>query len=423
MRNNMSRSKNGIVASLDVGSSKVCCFIARVDQGPLPRVIGIGQQASRGVKGGVIVDMAAVEGAILNAVHAAEQMAGQTVDRVMVNLSGGHPASSAIGVELAIGGHEIGDGDLRRAFDRGLESQGMNGGAENGRKLIHSIPIAYDIDGNRGVRDPRGMYGHRLGVNMHIVTAASGAVRNLTTCIERCHLDVSGYVVSPYASGLAALVEDEMELGVTVIDMGGGTTTIAVFYEGNVIFTDLVPVGGNHVTSDIARGLSTALGHAERMKTLYGHALATGTDERETIDVPRVGEENEAGNHQVPRSLLVGIIQPRLEETLELVRSHLEASGFDKVAGRRAVLTGGACQLPGMTELACLILDKQVRIGRPGHIAGMAEATAGPAFATCAGLLNYAVTTDRTAPIVAPAEIGEPGGLIGRFGHWFREHF
>jgi cell division protein FtsA len=396
----------------------------------------------------VIADMAAVEAAILNAVHAAEQMAGQTVDRVMVNLSGGHPASSAIGVELAINGHEIGDGDLRRAFDHGHESQGMNGAAANGRELIHSIAIAYNIDGNRGVRDPRGMYGHHLGVDMHIVTAASGAVRNLTTCIERCHLDVTGYVVSPYASGLAALVEDEMELGVTVIDMvspyasglaalvedemelgvtvidmGGGTTTIAVFYEGNVIFTDVVPVGGGHVTSDIARGLSTALGHAERMKTLYGHALATGTDESEMIDVPRVGEENQAGNHQVPRSLLVGIIQPRLEETLELVRSHLEASGFDKVAGRRAVLTGGACQLPGMTELAGLILDKQVRIGQPGRIAGLAEATAGPAFATCAGLLNYAVTAERTAPTVAPAETGEPDGLIGRFGHWIREHF
>jgi cell division protein FtsA len=423
MRKNLSRTKNGIIAGLDVGCSKICCFIARVDQGPLPRVIGIGQQASRGVKGGVIADMAAVEAAILNAVHAAEQMAGQTVDRVMVNLSGGHPASSAIGVELAINGHEIGDGDLRRAFDHGHESQGMNGAAANGRELIHSIAIAYNIDGNRGVRDPRGMYGHHLGVDMHIVTAASGAVRNLTTCIERCHLDVTGYVVSPYASGLAALVEDEMELGVTVIDMGGGTTTIAVFYEGNVIFTDVVPVGGGHVTSDIARGLSTALGHAERMKTLYGHALATGTDESEMIDVPRVGEENQAGNHQVPRSLLVGIIQPRLEETLELVRSHLEASGFDKVAGRRAVLTGGACQLPGMTELAGLILDKQVRIGQPGRIAGLAEATAGPAFATCAGLLNYAVTAERTAPTVAPAETGEPDGLIGRFGHWIREHF
>jgi cell division protein FtsA len=367
--------------------------------------------------------MAAVEAAILNAVHAAEQMAGQTIDRVMVNLSGGHPASSAIGIELALNGHEIGEGDLARAFERGHQSQGMNGNAEGGRELIHSIPIAYNIDGNRGVRDPRGMYGHHLGVEMHIITAASGAVRNLTTCIERCHLDVTGYVVSPYASGLAALVEDEMELGVTVIDMGGGTTTIAVFYEGNVIFTDVVPVGGGHVTSDIARGLSTSLSHAERMKTLYGHALATGTDERETIDVPRVGEEHEAGSHQVPRSLLVGIIQPRLEETLELVRSHLEASGFDKIAGRRVVLTGGACQLPGTIELAGLILDKQVRLGRPGRIAGLAEATAGPAFATCAGLLNYAVTAERTAPIAASAQIAEPDGLIGRFGHWFREHF
>jgi cell division protein FtsA len=393
MRKSLSRTKNGIVAGLDVGCSKVCCFIARTDDGPVPRIVGIGQQASRGVKGGVVVDMAAVEAAILNAVHAAEQMAGQTIDRVVVNLSGGHPASSAVGIEVAINGHEVSDNDLRRAFARGRESQGMNGQAENGRQLIHSIPIAYNIDGNRGVRDPRGMYGRQLGVDMHIVTAASGAVRNLTTCIERCHLDVADYVLSPYAS------------------------------EGNVIFTDVVPVGGNHVTNDIARGLSTTIGHAERMKTLYGHALAAGVDEREAIDVLQIGEESEASGHQVPRSLLVGIVQPRLEETLELVRSHLEASGCDKLAGRRAVLTGGACQLPGMTELAGLILDKRVRIGRPGRIAGLAEATAGPAFATCAGLLNYAVTAERAAPLKAPAETGEPDGLIGRFGHWFREYF
>ncbi len=423
MRKSLSRIKNGIVAGLDVGCSKVCCFIARTGDGPVPRVVGIGQQASRGVKGGLVVDMAAVEAAILNAVHAAEQMAGETIDRVVVNLSGGRPASSAVAIEVAINGHAVSDNDLRRAFARGRESQGMNGQAETGRQLIHSIPVAYNIDGNRGVRDPRGMYGRQLGVDMHIVTAASGAVRNLTTCIERCHLDVADYVVSPYASALAALVEDEMELGVTVIDMGGGTTTIAVFYEGNVIFTDVVPVGGNHVTNDIARGLSTAIGDAERMKTLYGHALAAGVDEREIIEVPQIGEESDANGHQVPRSLLVGIVQPRLEETLELVRSHLEASGCDKLAGRRAVLTGGACQLPGMTELAGLILDKRVRIGRPGRIAGLAEATAGPAFATCAGLLNYAVTAERAAPLKAPAETGEPDGLIGRFGRWFREYF
>ncbi len=424
MRKRLGRIKSGIIAGLDVGCSKVCCFIARADDGLPPRVVGIGQQVSHGLKAGAtITDMGAVETAILTAVHAAEQMAEETIAEVIVNLSGGHPASSAVGIEVAINGHEVSDADLRRAYAQGHEAQGLNGRVEPGRQLIHAIPIAYNIDDNRGVRDPRGMFGERLGVEMHIVTAATGAVRNLTTCIERCHLDVAGYVVSPYASGLAALVEDELELGVTLIDMGGGTTTIAVFHEGNVIFTDVVPVGGIHVTNDIARGLSTSIAHAERMKTLYGHALATAADEREMIDVPRVGEEAEGTGPQVPRSLLVGIVQPRLEETLEMVHSHLEASGFDKIAGRRAVLTGGACQLPGTTELASLILDKQVRIGRPSRIAGLAEATAGPAFATCAGLLNSALLADKTAPPKAPAHTGEPNGLMGRFGHWFREHF
>jgi cell division protein FtsA len=205
--------------------------------------------------------------------------------------------------------------------------------------------------------------------------------------------------------------------------MGGGTTTIAVFYEGNVIYTDVVPVGGMHVTSDIARGLSTPLAHAERMKTLFGHAMPVSADEREMIDVPQVGEDEPSQTRQVPRSLLVGIVQPRLEETFELVRSHLEASGFAKIAGRRVVLTGGASQLAGLPDLAALILDKQVRIGRPVHIRGLAEATAGPAYATGAGLLVYASLAEAAQPMRAQPQDGEPGGLAGRFGQWFREHF
>ena len=215
----------------------------------------------------------------------------------------------------------------------------------------------------------------------------------------------------------------EMELGVTVIDMGGGRTTLAVFFGGSVIFTDVVPVGGNHVTNDIARGLSTPLTHAERMKTLYGHTMVAPTDEREMIDVPQVGEDDEERSQKVPRSLLVGIIQPRLEETFELVRSRLEASGMDKVAGRRVVLAGGASQLAGTREMGSLVLDKQVRIGRPIKVAGLAEATGGPAFATCAGLLIYALAAERTVPREAHSEIKELDGLFGRVGHWFREHF
>ena len=423
MRRGLARGRDGLVAGLDIGCSKVCCFIARAEAGRAPRVVGIGQQASRGIKGGAIVDMAAAEAAIRNAVHAAEQMAGETIERVVVNLSAGAPVSSSVDVEVAINGQEVAEMDLRRAFEHGHQAHGINGQAVNGRQLIHSIPTAYRIDGHRGIRDPHGMVGAELGVTIHMVTAASSAVRNLTTCIERCHLDITAYVVSSYAAGLAALVPDEMELGVTVIDMGGGTTTITVFHENNPIYTDLIPVGGNHVTNDIARGLSTPVAHGERIKTLYGYAVAAGADDHETIDVPQVGEDDEARAHQVPRSLLVGIIQPRLEETFELVRSHLEMSGAGKIAGRRVVLTGGASQLSGLGELAGLILDKQIRIGRPIGIEGLAEATGGPAYATCAGLLSYAASADMAAPHKALPFTGEPNHLLGRVGHWIREHF
>ena len=434
----LARTRGGLVAALDIGCSKVCCFIARCDPDGRPRVIGIGQQASRGIKNGTVTDMAGAEATILNAVHAAEQMAGETISHVVVSLAGGHPASSSVGVQVALNGHEVRDTDLRRAFEQGHHAFGLKKGganangtahltdgfqADNGRQMIHSIPTGYTIDGNRGIRDPRGMFGDRLGVRIHFVTAASGAVRNLTTCIRKCHLDVTDYVVASYAAGLAALAEDELELGATVIDMGGGMTSIAVFYEGSVAFTDVVPVGGTHVTKDIARGLSTTIAHAERLKTLYGHAMSTGADDRELIDVPQVGEDDERNARQVPRSLLIGIIQPRLEETFELVRSRLEASGFDKLGGRRVVLTGGASLLPGMRELGGLILDKQLRIGRPTRIEGLAEATAGPAYATCAGLLHYGVAEARAVPEKSSHVEDRTEGMFGRVGHWLREHF
>jgi cell division protein FtsA len=417
MKKTAPRPRGGIVAAVDVGSTKICCFIARM-KGDQPHIIGIGHQVSRGVRNGIINDIDAASHSILTAVHAAEQMAGETINDIVVNLSGGLAASRLVKAETNINGREIKDSDLDRVTDQGHR---LKEPAE--RTIIHSVPVGFSIDGSRGIRDPRGMYGQKLAVNMHIVTASSGAVRNLTSAIGRCHLDVAALVVSPYASGLSCLVEDESDLGVTVIDMGGGTTTIAVFFDGNLVFTDGVPVGGMHVTNDIARGLSTPIAHAERMKTLYGSAIASSSDERETITVPQVGEDDDAQANQVPKSLLVGIISPRLEETFELVRDKLESSGFDKIAGRRVVLTGGASQLPGARELAGLILDKQIRIGRPMRIDGIAEATGGPAFATSAGLIHFALS--ERAEIVRPGRAGadEQNGFIGRFGSWIRENF
>ncbi|MBI1776980.1 MAG: cell division protein FtsA [Proteobacteria bacterium] len=412
------KTRSGTIAALDIGSTKICCFIARSENGGLPRVTGIGHQVAKGVRGGAIVDMDQAEASIIAAVNAAEKMANETIRQVIVNLSAGYPASETVGVEVAISGHEVGEIDMRRVLDQGSPVTD----AEE-RQLIHSIPIGYTIDGNRGIRDPRGMFGDRLGASMHVVTAASGAVRNLVNVVERGHLDIEKLVVSPYASGLASLVEDEVDLGVTVIDMGGGTTSLAVFFDGAVVHTDVVTVGGCHVTNDVARGLSTPLIEAERLKTLYGSATSSATDERELIDVPLVGEDNRSQPNHVPKSYLNQIIQPRLEETFELVRGQLEASGFDKLAGRRVVLTGGASQLQGVRELAASILDKQVRLGRPIGMAGLAESTCGPAFATCAGLLHYAVgeIPDRVGRMsaVPPAS----AGLFGRFGHWLRENF
>src|ERR1700675_1466664 len=223
-----------------------------------------------------------------NAVHAAEEMAGETIGRAVVNLSGGYAASRIVKAEIGVGRREITDSDMRQVLERGYLMR-----EAPDRQVIHSIPVGFSIDDSRGILDPRGMVGERLGVNMNIVTAATSSVRNRTAAIGRSHLEVEALVVSPYAAGLACLVADEMDLGVTVIDMGGGTTTIGVFFGGNLVFTDSVPVGGGHVTNDIARGLSTPIAHAELMKTLYGSAISSLSDEREMISVPQVGEEDD----------------------------------------------------------------------------------------------------------------------------------
>jgi cell division protein FtsA len=410
------RPHGSVIAALDIGTTKVCCFIARVEP-EKPQVIGIGHQISRGLRNGTIVDLEAAGASIVNAVHAAEEMAKETIEQVVTNLSGGFSASRIIKAEIAIAGREVGEAELQRVLDQGylLREPGD-------RQIIHSVPVGFSIDDSRGIRDPRGMYGERLGVNMNVVTAGAGGVRNHTAAIGRSHLDVEALVVSPYAAGLSCLVEDEIGLGVTVIDMGGGTTTIGVFFDGNLIFADSVPVGGCHVTNDIARGLSTPVAHAERLKTLFGTAVSASTDEREMIAVPQIGEEEEGHVNHVPKSLLVGIIAPRIEETFELVRNRLEAGGFDKIAGRRVVLTGGACQLHGAREFAGLILDKQVRLGRPQRVAGLAEATGGPAFSAAAGLLHFAMSQRAETPHHARAPVGPPNGIIGRLGHWLREN-
>ena len=409
--------RDEVVAAIDVGTTKVVCVIAKYDDRGSIKVVGIGHQASHGLKNGSIVDMDAATQSIGAAVNAAEQMASVKVDAVLACLSGGFPASHMLTTEVVVPSHQVTEADMRHALQ--VHSH-VNMPPEHA--IIHAIPVNWAVDGNRGVDDPSGMFAEQLGVDLHVVTAATGAMRNLATCIHRCHLEVDAFVTAPYAAALGSLVEDEMQLGAACIDLGGGTTSVSVFFDGNMVFCDVLPVGGSHITVDVARGLTTPLAHAERMKTLHGSALAT-SDDREQIDVPQVGESDRTQVTQVPRSLLTGVIEPRVEEIFELVRGRLEASGYDKVAGRRVVLTGGTAQLQGIRELAQRVLDKQVRVGRPRPVPGLPEATSGAAYAAVVGLVTQAGRHRGEMGLVNDIEEDPQQGILGKIGDWFREYF
>jgi cell division protein FtsA len=423
-----------VFAALDVGTSKIACFIAKGEEKGPPRVIGIGHQLSEGMRNGAVANMESLQNAVSAAVATAEQMAGQTIERVIVNVSSAQLFSHSVNIELPLNGRDVTESDIQRVL---LQSQSMVPEDMQGHalELIHSLPVNFALDGQKGIRDPVGMTGNLLNAQMHLISAAFGPVRTLVTAIARCHLEVEKLVASPYASALACLVEDEMDLGSLVIDMGAGTTGFAVFFDGNIVYTDGIAAGGAHVTNDIARGLTTSLVHAERLKTLYGNALPSPSDDREIIDVPQVGEDDapDHANH-VPKAQLIRIIQPRLEEIFELVRGKMEKSGFQDVAGRRVVLTGGASQLPGAREMAQRILDKQVRLGRPLRISrasggngkaasftGLAESTSGPAFATTAGLLAVALQPDLAASQNF-SELIAGGNTFSRIGQWLKQN-
>ena len=417
------KPKGSLIAALDIGSSKIACFIGQVidDKGTF-EVIGVGHHAANGIKSGTITDLDKAESAIRQTVHAAENMAaevmkGYPLREVVVNLPGVNAMSHAHTAEVQIAGHEITDNDVRRAL-ASAQAQVISDEYE----LIHTIPVSYRIDGNDGIRDPKGMFGQHMSVDMHLVTGDMSALKNMATAIERSHLDISALCLSSYAAGLASLVEDEMDLGCTVIDIGGGVTSFAVFQGGSIIYSDAIPLGGTHVTSDIAKGLTTAVNDAERLKVLYGSAMASHADENEMIDVPRVGEEDLQDPNHVPRSLLVGIIQPRLEEIFELMRARFQDSGLGPAMGRRVVLTGGASQMPGLRELAQHVLDKQVRLGKPIRLKGLPDAVSGPAFATTAGLLTYVSERSSEMPADIMAQV-EPGTLWERTKMWLRQNW
>jgi cell division protein FtsA len=426
----ISRKRSAIVCALDIGTSKIVCAIARLKPRPpqdvLPRrthaveVLGIGHAQAQGMKSGAVTDIVAAEEMLRHAIDGAERAAGVHVDSVVLPITAGRTASELFAATVHMKNPTVSDADIERVL-----AAGSHHSVREGRAVLHSLPIGYALDESRGIRDPRGMVGQRLGVDMHVATTDVAAARNLTLLVERAHIGVEAMVAAPYVSGLAVLAEDEADLGAAVIDLGAGTTTLAVFAEGRFVHVDGFTVGGHHVTMDIARGLTTTIADAERLKTLFGAALSGPSDDRDMISLSAIDADPRDPPRMIPRSHLVRIIRPRVEEILEMARDKLNASPFAADPRGRVILTGGASQLTGLSDLAVQILGRQVRIGRPLGIGGLSEATRGPAFAATAGLLVY--------PQFAYLEHCEPrktrqlmtgtDGYFTRVGRWLRESF
>ena len=406
VNNEIPAYRTGLVAALDVGTSKVACVIGRAEHGSL-KILGSALRESAGLKAGTVTSLDLAEETIRDCVAAAENHADARIQNVLVAVNCGSPVSVTSRAVMALDGALVSDAHLRQLLGDGRAKCRLEG-----YEIIQSAPTTYVVDEARGVRDPSGMFCQRIGVAMHAVAVKPSPLANLKLAVERCHLNVVGSLFAPYASGLAVLSEDEKQIGATVIDMGGGCTSIAVFLEGHLVHADVVPMGGFSITHDIALGLAAPLSAAERIKTLFGAALGDLEAGADVISVPQMGEEGEDSALRVPRTMLTRIIQARLTEIFEEVQKRLQASGYDAVAGRRAVLTGGACQLTGTRELAARILNKQVRIGRPQPFPGLAAASAGPDYATAIGLLMAGALLP--PEILNPEMAAHPAGGKGK---------
>ena len=404
--------QSGPFGVLDIGSSKIVCLIARVESDGALRILGTGWQRSEGVRAGGIIDIERADRVIRAAVGIAEQQAGQHLRNITVNVSGGQPESRLLNIRWPINGRAVTEQDVRRVL-----LEGRVRAAAEGRHIVHAVPLNFSADDTAGVDDPRGLFCENLAARVHVVDTQESARRTLEACLQRAGLGIAGQASAPMAAGIATLVEDEKMLGATVLDMGGGTTGMAVFADGQLLHTAVLPVGGQHVTQDIARMLSTPLAQAERLKTLYGSAQTSPDDEREMLTIRQVGEPEHA-IIPVPRKAVVGIIIPRLEETFEMVRERLNELGT--IAGNRVVLTGGASQLQGVRELASSVLGRPVRLGRPAMPRGLPNTAAGPGFATALGLVAWAAGDGRS-PMDLDLDNERPDGMLRRVVNFLRE--
>jgi cell division protein FtsA len=380
-------SKKDFVVGLDIGTTKICCIVGEVSQStngagdPTIDIVGIGTAPSSGLRKGVVINIDATVESITKAIEEAELMAGVEISTVYTGIAGGHIKSfNSTGI-VAVKDKEITEQDVQRVIDAAKAVA-----IPLDREVIHIIPQEYMINGQDGIRDPIGMSGVRLEAKVHIVTGAVSSAQNIIKCANKAGLNVAEICLEPIASSEAVLSQDEKELGVALIDIGGGTSDIAIFKDGAIVYTGVLAIGGNHITNDISVGLRTPQAEAEKIKIKYGCAMASMVKPDETIEVAGVGGRK---SRVLARRLLAEIIEPRVEEIFSLIQREIMTSGYQDILSGGVVITGGATLLEGMPELAEFIFEMPVKRGLPMNIGGLKDVVNSPKFATGVGLLKY----------------------------------
>ncbi len=398
-----SSNDNRMIVGLDIGTSKVVAIVGALGQDGELEIVGIGSARSSGLKKGVVVNIESTVHSIQRAVEEAELMAGCQIDTVYAGIAGSHIRSLNSHGIVAIRDREVFSQDVERVIDA---AQAVAIPAD--QKILHILPQEFLIDDQEGVKEPLGMSGVRLEAKVHLVTCAVNAAQNIEKCIKRCGLEVEDIILEQLASSYSVLTDDERELGVCIVDIGGGTTDIAIFTDGAIRHTGVIPIAGDQVTNDIAMALRTPTQNAEDIKIKYACALAKLTGPEETIKVPSVGDRPA---RNLSRQALAEVVEPRYDELFTLVQAELRRSGFEDMLPAGIVLTGGTSKMEGVVELAEEIFHMPVRLGAPQNIRGLSDIVNNPIYSTGVGLLLYALKQHQDEAHSTPAKEGEPGWL------------
>jgi cell division protein FtsA len=408
------KSDRDVIVGLDIGTSKVVALVGEITTEGAINVIGLGSQPSRGLKKGVVVNIESTVQSIQRAVEEAELMADCEIHSIYAGIAGSHVRSLNSHGVVAIRDREVTHGDVEHVIDA---AKAVAIPAD--QRILHVLPQEFIIDGQEGIRDPIGMSGVRLEAKVHIVTGADSAAQNIIKCVQRCGLQVEDVVLEQLASSFAVLTDDEKELGVCLVDVGGGTTDIAVFGQGAIRHTAVIPIAGDQVTNDIAVSMRTPTQYAEDIKIRYACALSQLANPDESIEVPSVGDRPA---RRLARQTLAEVVEPRYEELFNLIREELRRSGFEETIAAGIVLTGGSARMEGAIELAEEIFHVPVRLGLPSQVKGLTDVVRNPIYSTGVGLLLYArenaMSTNRGAVIG-----GNVAGMLARMRNWVKGNF